>query len=379
MSTPQNFDNELLKGGGAPALIIRMKAQILEQFCSRVNTSLPAARASSHPVLIDTLPLFITGVALAMSPDHQERFASQHSNIALQHGNERARFTNYSLQEVVAEYQILRELLVLLLRDHSDPTYEQWDALHQSIDEGIAEASAAYVAVHDGLREMFTAALGHDFRGPLQTAMNYIELLRREAAPSQREEFADRALSNLKRIDQMIVDLLNVSRSNAGERMVLEFIRCDVTSLVREVLEDVASRAGVSIAFESANPVVAVLNEQKMRQAVHNLVENAAKYGLEGGTVTVRLVESHDRVMISVHNCGNPIPRDDLHTLFIPYRRTSDAERSGKSGWGLGLALVQLIAEAHGGSVGVQSSSEAGTTFTIDVLRDPRDFTSDVD
>jgi len=109
-----------------------------------------------------------------------------------------------------------------------------------------------------------------------------------------------------------------------------------------------------------------------MSQAVHNLVENAIKYGRADTPITVRVLETHDRVHVSVHNRGDPISREDQATLFQPYRRAPSAARSGKDGWGLGLTLVEAIAEAHGGAVEVESTAEDGTTFTLDVLRDVR-------
>jgi signal transduction histidine kinase len=109
-----------------------------------------------------------------------------------------------------------------------------------------------------------------------------------------------------------------------------------------------------------------------MRQALHNLVDNAIKYGQPQMPITVRVLETHGRLVISVHNFGDAIPAAEQLTLFTPYRRAPNAARSGKAGWGLGLTLVQAIAEAHGGSVAVESTPEDGTTFSIDVLQDPR-------
>jgi signal transduction histidine kinase len=376
VTAPQDYDHELIQAGGAPALVIRNKARILALFCERVQARLAGARASPHPVIIDTLPAFITRIALAMSPAHADLYASQYANIAMQHGNERARFTPYSLKEVIKEYQFLREILVEFLRVDGGLTHEQWGAVHRSIDEGIAEAAAAFVQVQDGFREFFTAALTHDFRGPLQTVMNIVEVLRRPEADSQRDEFATRASNNLKRLDRMIHELLDISRSNAGERMPLEFREREMGALVREAIDDVAARIGPRLQLVIDRPIVAFLNEEKMRQALLNLIDNAVKYGSPVSAITVRVVDSHDRVLMSVHNVGEPIPPKDLHTLFSPFRRSPNAARSGKDGWGLGLALVQAIAEAHGGSVGVESNAEDGTTFTIDVLRDPRTLKS---
>jgi signal transduction histidine kinase len=244
VSAPQDHDDEVLKAGGPSALVIRKKAEILELFCERVQASLPGARASPHPVIIDTLPAFITRLALSMSPVHRDLYASQFSNIALQHGNERARFTSYSLKDVIREYQFLREILVDAIRTGEPITPEQWDAVHRSIDEGIAEAAAAFVEVNDGFREFFTAALTHDFRGPLQTAMNWIEILRRQTKSSQGDELATRAANNLRHMDRLIGNLLDINRRNAGMRMPLRFSEHDVGALVRSVIDDVMVPAG---------------------------------------------------------------------------------------------------------------------------------------
>jgi signal transduction histidine kinase len=117
-------------------------------------------------------------------------------------------------------------------------------------------------------------------------------------------------------------------------------------------------------------------DREKIRRAVHNLLDNACKYSAPLSTVSVRVVPGHDRVQVSVHNFGEPIPKEDQPTVFKPYRRTTGAKLSGKPGWGLGLVLVQAIAEAHGGSVGVESDAANGTTFTLDLLRDLRDLHS---
>ena len=93
MIAPQDHDAALLQAGGLPAVVIRNKEQILDRFCKRARQSLDSARGESHPVLIDTLPAFITRIALALAGDSYGEFASQYSNIPLQHGNERARFT----------------------------------------------------------------------------------------------------------------------------------------------------------------------------------------------------------------------------------------------------------------------------------------------
>ena len=196
---PQDHDAALLEAGGAAAALIRNKNRLLDHFLERVKARMPAARPEVPPIIIDTLPAFITRLALALIPGSELGFASEYSTIARQHGNERARFTHYALGDVICEYQILREVVVEILRSEGGLTAADWDVLHRSIDEAIGESASAFVQVQESFREVFTAALSHDFRGPLSNAVNYLELLRRDADPARRTHFATRGLANLKR------------------------------------------------------------------------------------------------------------------------------------------------------------------------------------
>jgi signal transduction histidine kinase len=374
MGTPQDYDGKLLAAGGVAAVLIRNKEKFLERFCDRAQGSLPSARREPHPVIIDTLPAFVTRLAMALQAIHDLEFASQGSNIAVAHGNERARFTRYSLAEVLKEYQFIREILVDLLRSEGHPSEAEWDVVHRSVDEAMAEAATEYVEVQDNFREMFAAALTHDFRGPLSNAWNYLELMRRDADPQRREDFARRAAQNLERMSRMVAALLDASRSNAGERLALDAEDGEMKSLLLEVVNDLDAQRRQRVVIDIPEECVVFWDRDKLRRAVYNLLDNACKYSKHGSEITLRALSTHGRLQISVHNFGEPIPPEDQPTLFRPFRRTSQAQRSGKAGWGLGLVQVQAIAEAHGGSVAVESDATRGTTFTLDLLRDIRDL-----
>jgi signal transduction histidine kinase len=374
MGTPQDYDGKLLAAGGVAAVLIRNKEKFLERFCDRAQGSLPSARREPHPVIIDTLPAYVTRLAMALQAIHDLEFASQGSNIAVAHGNERARFTRYSLAEVLEEYQFIREILVDLLRSEGHPSEAEWDVVHRSVDEAMAEAATEYVEVQDNFREMFAAALTHDFRGPLSNAWNYLELMRRDADPQRREDFARRAAQNLERMSRMVAALLDASRSNAGERLALDAEDGEMKSLLLEVVNDLDAQRRQRVVIDIPEECVVFWDRDKLRRAVYNLLDNACKYSKHGSEITLRALSTHGRLQISVHNFGEPIPPEDQPTLFRPFRRTSQAQRSGKAGWGLGLVQVQAIAEAHGGSVAVESDATRGTTFTLDLLRDIRDL-----
>ncbi len=372
MNSPQDHDDALLEAGGTPAALIRNKEFILHRFRDRLRERLKAARVESEPIIINTLPAFITRLALALSPGSEIDFASEYSNLALAHGNERAKLTGYSLAELVHEYQILREILMDVFQRETRLDDEEWAIVHRSIDEAIAEAAAAYVKVQQNFRDLFTAALSHDFRGPLSNAMNYLELIRRDAEPGQHGHFAARALFNLKQIDRMIRELLDATRANAGAQLKLNFERCEAGRLARDVINELTLRAGDRFVLDVKDTVHGWWDCERLKQALNNLLENALKYGREATPITCRVSTTDGRVFFSVHNEGKPIPKEQIPVLFLPFRRAVEAEHSSSPGWGLGLVMVQTIAQAHGGSVGVESSEHEGTIFTIDIMCDAR-------
>ena len=372
VSAPQDHDAKLLAAGGSPAAVIRHKDDIVVRFRERVRDSLPAAMRESPPMIVNSLPAFLTRLAIALTPDSELSFATEYSNIAAQHGNERAKITGYSLGEVIHEYQILREIIVDTLTDDTKLTASEWHIVHRSIDEAMAEAASAFIEVQSRFRDLFTAALSHDFRGPLQNAINYLELIRRDADPGQRGHFAARAVTNLRRVDQMIGVLLDVTRSNSGARLAVRIEPCEASRVVREVVDDLSMRSGDRFVLDAKGPINGYWDCDRLKQAVENLLTNAVKYGKPGTPITARVSEQNERLFISVHNEGDPIPEVEQPVLFLPFRRAIAAETGQKDGWGLGLVLVQAIAEAHGGSVAVDSTAEKGTTFTIDIFLDAR-------
>jgi len=233
---------------------------------------LPNARREPHPVIIDTLPAFITRVAMALRGMHELDSATMSSNIALQHGNERARFTRYSLGELLKEYQFIREILADTLRAESQPNDSEWTILHRSVDEAIIEAATSFVEVHESFRDAFTASLTHDFRGPLSAATNYLELLRHEQDEALRHAIVQRISGNLQRIGRMIGGLLDASRGNAGERLALDATEFAARELFEEIIADLEPRRRQHLQFDMPGNFEVYWDRDKIHRAIDNLI-----------------------------------------------------------------------------------------------------------
>jgi signal transduction histidine kinase len=129
-----------------------------------------------------------------------------------------------------------------------------------------------------------------------------------------------------------------------------------------------ADHAGVTMEIRTpAEPIVLPVDRSRVRQLVLNLIENAVKYTPRGGNVSVQLSANDGRILLTVADSGIGIAAGDLPHIFDRFWRADSARtRTGeRPGTGLGLAISKWIAEAHGGSIEVQSRPGRGTTFTV--------------
>ena len=119
----------------------------------------------------------------------------------------------------------------------------------------------------------------------------------------------------------------------------------EATRLLRDLLDDLRQRHGERFVFAADREVHGYWDCERLKQAVQNLVENALKYGRDDGRSRCRSKRSRNASILSVHNEGDPIPSEILPELFKPFRRAPSVESSTEPGWGLGLVMVEAIAE----------------------------------
>lgn len=237
---------------------------------------------------------------------------------------------------------------------------------------GQQRTSLARLDAERVVRERFVALLAHDLRGPLSVVATSAQLMAaRPQSVVERPELAARVGRAARRMERMIRDLLDANAVSAGERLVIAPVPCDLVGVVNEALSDVDEEGRRRVRASLPDRLEGVWAPEELRRAVWNLVTNALKYGRAGTPVAVEASRSGDGVRIAVHNEGPPIPPEEQARIFEPFGRGRGAETVA-SGWGLGLTLVRGCAEAHGGSLALESTPERGTTFTLRLPHDAR-------
>jgi len=205
----------------------------------------------------------------------------------------------------------------------------------------------------------FAADVGHELRTPLTTMLNSVEVIRHRAGamPPEVAETIDLLADDLGRFRQLVVDLLEVSRHDAGETLNLEPV--DIGDLVRRAADRTAGRAVTTVDPSAVGTRLSV-DKRRLERVVVNLVSNAETHG--GGCTGVVVARDEDAVTITVDDAGPGIPQQLRDTAFDRFSRSGSRDHPGL---GLGLAIVQRHVAAHGGEVRVLESPEGGARFEV--------------
>jgi two-component system phosphate regulon sensor histidine kinase PhoR len=217
------------------------------------------------------------------------------------------------------------------------------------------------------LRRDFVANASHELKTPVAAVRALAETLL-TALPEDPEagrRFAVRIGWEAERLDVLARDLLDLSRV---ERGTLDVEPVDLVGLVKEVVGGYADRAEerrVRLSTE-LRPSVAVRGDRaQLGLLLSNLIDNALRYTPAKGTVCVRLDATESRAALQVADTGEGIPAAELPRIFERFYRVDKARARQTGGTGLGLAIVRHVAEAHGGTVRVDSELSRGSTFTV--------------
>jgi two-component system phosphate regulon sensor histidine kinase PhoR len=217
------------------------------------------------------------------------------------------------------------------------------------------------------LRRDFVANASHELKTPVAAVRALADTLL-AALPEDPEagrRFAERIGREAERLDVLVRDLLDLSRV---ERGTLDIEPVDLVGLVKEVAggyTDLAEERRVRLKTELRPQVSLRGDRAQLGLLLSNLVDNALRHTSAKGTVWVRLEASESRATLEVADTGDGIPAGELPRIFERFYRVDKARARQTGGTGLGLAIVRHVAEAHGGTVRVDSELGRGSTFTV--------------
>ena len=295
------------------------------------------------------------------------------TTAAQEHGAGRAE-SGFTLGHMVAEFRALRASVIRLwtTQDYSVATTDLEDLIrfNEAIDQSIAESITRYTKDIGHSKERFLAILGHDLRTPLSSIITSTRFMidSGELAEPHRT-LVTRIASSSRRMNQMVLDLLDFTRTRFGDSIPIVRGEADVRKIVHEAVAEIATTYPDNpVQIEVGGNLHGSWDANRLSQALTNLLGNAVQHGRDGSPVKVTARGTENEVVIAVHNDGQPIPKAAIGQLFQAMKR-QPAGAEGKNHLGLGLFIVDKIVSAHGGKIDVQSTRDRGTTFTMHLPR----------
>jgi signal transduction histidine kinase len=283
---------------------------------------------------------------------------------------------------MVAEFRALRATVIKLwTKETTELRGEDVTDLtrfNEAIDQALAESVVRFTGDLEESKEIFLGILGHDLRSPLSAVMMSASfMLETEELTEPHLTLTRRIASSSKRMQQMIGDLLDFTRSRLGDGIPIVRAPMRLEKAVHDVVDEIlAADPSRQIKVEARGGEEGNWDCARISQAIGNLIGNALEHGIPGGVVTVKLGGDAEQACITVHNGGPPLSAEELNGIFSSMKGTARGRKGAGSSdplghLGLGLYISERIVQAHDGRIEVNSSASAGTTFTIVLPRKP--------
>ena len=219
----------------------------------------------------------------------------------------------------------------------------------------------------DGMRR-FTADASHELRTPLAIIRGEADVaLSQDREPGEYRETLAIIRDEARLLSGVVEDMLALARADAGRRHLKleEFYFNDLVEECVHSARALALNKNLSLDFESPGDTAFRGDEDLLRRMVINLLDNAIKYTADGGSVSVKLWREEGRIKLRVADNGIGIQAEAAAHVFERFYRADKARSRAEGGSGLGLPIVKWIAEAHQGSVSLESAPGHGSSFTV--------------
>jgi signal transduction histidine kinase len=361
---------------------------ILRDWENFASTILPATGGMDRKRLRDHAQEMLITIARDMSTeqtaDEQEeksrgqKWRGVADSAAEAHAAERLN-AGFTLDELVSEYRALRATVIRLWARETgradQSTLEELIRFNEALDQALSESVSRYTSQVGHARDLLIGALSHDLRTPLSAVLHSAQfILRSEALDDAHTIAASRIVNSATRMNAMVADLLDFSRTRLGDELPVSLSSMDLGEACRAAIEEISAfHPSGAITFEATGALTGKWDPTRIGQMLSNLLGNAVQHGAPDRPVAVKAIGSEDEAVVTVHNEGPPIPDELQKRIFEPLARGSQGDGALKSdkNLGLGLYIACQIAKAHRGSLKLATSNREGTIFAARLPRLP--------
>jgi PAS domain S-box-containing protein len=306
------------------------------------------------------VPSFEKGELVALSGVNIDVTEKKRSNDEI-HG------LNTNLEKKILE----RTAELALVNENLRNEIEERKQIEIALKKARLEAERANHA-----KSEFLSRMSHELRTPMNSILGFAQLLERSDITPGQQKWVNHILHGGKHLLELINEVLDISRIEAG-RISLSLEPVHLRELLSEMAEAnqpqaFARHIHIWLTDSPGLDLFVQADRQRLKQVLLNLLNNAIKYNIEGGTVHIITdllqvtEEGQSPVRISVTDTGSGIAVDDLPRIFLPFERIG-AEKTATEGTGLGLSVVKKLMDLMGGKVGVESKPGQGSTFWIEL------------
>jgi len=233
------------------------------------------------------------------------------------------------------------------------------------------ESEIQKLMIRESYRRQFVGNVAHELKTPIFNIQGYIDTLLDGAIEDTtiNKKFLERANKSVNRMIHIVEDLDQITKLEGG-KIELNEAPVDLVLIISELLDQMELKAKkrdvkLSMSQTQKGRFMVQADIEKIQRVFVNLIDNAIKYGKEGGEVVVRTYDMDQKVLVEVADNGNGIPQNHLNKIFDRFYRVDKSRDRDKGGSGLGLSIVKHIIEAHDQVINVRSTLGEGTTFSF--------------
>lgn len=282
----------------------------------------------------------------------------------------------FDIDQMVSEYRALRASVVKQwVAQHkvlATTDIEDLTRFNEAIDQAVTESVAHYTKTIDHSRNLFLGILGHDLRNPIGAASMAARHLERSGTTDPKQaKILSEIVRTTDRAIRILNDLLDLARSSFGTDIPIRRADVSMAALCQEIADEFrGTDEARNIHVELQGDPIGSWDPARLGQVLSNLMGNAIQYGDASSPVKITICgDAPEKVSVCVHNYGTPIPVENQKMIFQSWMRGQISDADASTNLGLGLYVVKLIVEAHGGEIAVVSDEKQGTTFKFQLPR----------